>query len=50
MKLEVKAFIKKEVQRLTAKEKITPEDATEIDAIKQLLEYETAQNKSQDEI
>lgn len=46
MKLEVKAFIKKEVQRLAAKEKITPEDATEIDAIKQLLEYETAQNKS----
>lgn len=46
MKLEVKAFIKKEVQRLTAKEEITPEDATEIDAIKQLLEYETAQNKS----
>lgn len=45
MKLEVKAFIKKEVQRITAKEEITPEGATEIDTIKQLLEYETAQNK-----
>ncbi len=50
MKLEVKAFIKKEVQRLTVKEEIIPKDATEIDAIKQLLEYETAQNKPQDEI
>ena len=50
MKLEVKAYIKKEVQRLTVKEKITPEDATEIDAIKKLLEYETAQNISQNEI
>ena len=49
MKLEVKAFIKKEVQRLTAKEKITPEDATEIDAIKKLLEYKTEQ-LLQDEI
>ncbi len=44
MKLEVKAFIKKEVQRLTAKKNLTPEDATEIDAIKKLLEYETIQN------
>lgn len=46
MKLEVKAFIKKEVQRLTAKEELTPEDATEIDAIKKLLEYEYLQNAS----
>ena len=46
MKLEVKAFIKKEVQFLSTKEIITPEDATEIDAIKKLLEYETTQNKS----
>lgn len=45
MKLEVKAFIKKEVQRLNAKEEITPEDATVIDAIKQLLEYETVENR-----
>lgn len=50
MKLEVKAFIKKEVQRLTAKETLAPEDATEIDAIKKLLEYESTQNLSQDEI
>lgn len=50
MKLEVKAFIKKEVQRLTAKETLTSEDATEIDAIKKLLEYESIQNLSQDEI
>lgn len=46
MKLEVKAFIKKEVQRLTAKELLTPEDATEIDAIKKLLEDESLQNIS----
>lgn len=40
MKTEVKAYIKKEVMRLTAKKVLTPEDATEIDAIKKLVEYE----------
>lgn len=42
MKTEVKAFIKKEVMRLTAKKVLTPEDATEIDAIKTLVEYESS--------
>lgn len=40
MKLEVKAFIKKEVLRLTAKKELTPEDASEIDAICKIKEYE----------
>lgn len=40
MKTEVKAFIKKEALRLTEKEQLTPEDATEIDAIKKLIDYE----------
>lgn len=40
MKTEVKAFIKKEVLRLKAKEKLTSEDATEIDSIIKLVEYE----------
>lgn len=39
MKTEVKAFIKKEVLRLTNKQVITPEDAAEIDSIKKLVEY-----------
>lgn len=39
MKMEVKAFIKKEVLRLTAKEHLTPEDALEIDSIKKLVNY-----------
>ena len=43
MKMEFKAFIKKEVLRLKAKEKLTPEDATEIDSIKQLIEYSKKQ-------
>ena len=46
MQLEVNPLFKKELQRITAKEKIIPEDVAEIDAIKRLLEYETAQNKS----
>lgn len=40
MKLEVKAFIKKEILRLTAKEKLTGKDALEIDSIKKLIEYQ----------
>lgn len=40
MKLEVKAFIKKEVLRLKAKEHLTSRDATEIDSIRKLVEYE----------
>lgn len=40
MQMEVKAFIKKEVLRLTAKMELTPEDATEIDAICKITEYE----------
>lgn len=43
MKMEVKAFIKKEVLRLKAKEKLTPEDATEIDSIKKLIDYNKRQ-------
>lgn len=43
MKLEVKAFIKKEVQRLMLKDCLTSEDANEIDAIKKLHEHETYQ-------
>ena len=39
MKTEVKAFIKKEVMRLRTKETLTPEDATEVDAITKLIEY-----------
>lgn len=39
MKIEVKAFIKKEVLRLKAKEQLSPEDATEIDSIKKLIDY-----------
>ena len=36
MKVEVKAFIKKEVQRLSAKASLTPVEASEVDAIKKL--------------
>lgn len=43
MKMEVKAFIKKEVLRLKAKEKLTPEDATEIDSIRKLIDYNKRQ-------
>lgn len=40
MKTEVKAFIKKEVLRLSSKEVFSPEDATEIDSIAKLVRYE----------
>ena len=40
MKTEVKAYIKKEVIRLKAKDKLTPEDASEIDSIRKLVEFE----------
>lgn len=39
MKTEVKAYIKKEVMRLKEKPEITPQEATEIDAIMLLVEY-----------
>lgn len=39
MKMEVKAYIKKEVLRLTTKEQLTSEDALEIDSIKKLINY-----------
>lgn len=45
MRKEVKAFIKKEVLRLKAKEVLTPEDATEIDSIIKLVEFEKSKNK-----
>ena len=40
MKTEVRAFIKKEVLRLSKKETLTPADATEIDSIKKLIDFE----------
>lgn len=43
MKTEVKAFIKKEVLRLLAKDKLSPEDATKVDSIKKLIDYEKSQ-------
>lgn len=50
MRKEVKAFIKKEVLRLKAKEVLIPEDATEIDSIRKLVDYERLQgnNKKKD--
>ena len=45
MKMEVKAFIKKEVLRLKAKKQLTPEDATEIDSIKKLVDYNKQQKR-----
>lgn len=42
MKTEVWAFIKKEVLRLSKKETLTPADATEIDSIKKLIDFEKA--------
>ena len=44
MKTEVKAFIKKEVLRLLAKQYLTPEDATEIDSIRKLVDFEKGSN------
>lgn len=43
MKTEVKAFIKKEVLRLLAKDKLSPKDATKVDSIKKLIDYEKSQ-------
>ncbi len=43
MKTEVRAFIKLEVLRLKGKKQLTSEDATKIDAIKKLLEYNKMQ-------
>lgn len=40
MKIEVKAFIRKEMLRLIAKKELTPTDATEIDSIIKLIEFE----------
>lgn len=40
MKVEVKAFIKKEVQRLLSKASLSSVEAAEVDAIKKLLDYE----------
>ncbi len=37
MKVEVKAFIKKEVLRLTRKKQLTPEDAATIDSIRKIF-------------
>ena len=42
MKTEVRAFIKKEVLRLQAKQYLTPEDAAEIDSIRKLLNHQSA--------
>ena len=44
MKTEVRAFIKKEILRLKAKGKLSPEDTTEIDSIKKLIKYEKCHN------
>ena len=40
MKLEVKAYIKKEILRLKAKTELTPEDAVLIDSIRKIANYE----------
>lgn len=47
MKTEVRACIKKEVLRLKAQKYISPEDATEIDSIQKLIEYEKKQKDKQ---
>ena len=38
--MEVRAFIKKEVLRLKAKKELTSVDASEVDAIIKIIEYE----------
>ncbi len=43
MKMEVKAFIKKEVLRLKEKKVLSSEDATEIDSIRKLIDYSKRQ-------
>ena len=40
MRLEVKAYIKKEILRLKLKPVLTPEDALLIDSIRKLVDYE----------
>ena len=40
MKLEVKAYIKKEILRLKAKTKLTPEDAILVDSIRKIVDHE----------
>ena len=40
MRLEVKAYIKKEILRLKLKPELTPEDALLIDSIRKLVDYE----------
>lgn len=47
MKTEVQAYMKKEVLRMSAKESLSPEDATQIDAICRLTEYEEQAKKGQ---
>ena len=47
MKTEVKAFIKKEVLRLNSKQRLTPDDAMEIDSIKKLVNWEKSLNNGQ---
>ena len=44
MKVEVKAFIKKEVRRLLSMPRISPAEAAEIDAITKLQDYERRKN------
>lgn len=44
MKMEVRAFIKKEVLRLKAKKELTSVDASEVDAIIKIIEYEKKTN------
>lgn len=46
MHMEVRAFIKREVARLSAKEHILPEDALQIDAICKILEYERRRGRT----
>lgn len=45
MRQEVKAYMKMEILRLKAKECISPEDATEIDSIRKLYNYEKSLNR-----
>ena len=47
MRLEVKAFIKKEVARLKSKAILSSEDAREIDSIKKIVEFNKLQSYSQ---
>ncbi len=40
MRTEVRAFLKKEIMRLVSKERLTSEDASEIDNIRKIFDYE----------